>query len=56
MKLALTYPQVKGFVLYRYKTLIKNPLGIKDSITFAFKDAISIPLEAKKDTVVIANK
>ena len=56
MKLSLTYPQVKGFILYRYKTLVRNPLGIKDSIAFAFKDAISIPFEAQKDTVVITKQ
>lgn len=56
MKLSLSYPQVKGFILYRYKTIVKNPLGIKDSIAFAFKNAISIPFEAKKDSVVIAKQ
>ncbi len=32
IRLAETYPQVKGFILYRYKSLSANPLGIKDSL------------------------
>ncbi|MBN2664291.1 MAG: family 10 glycosylhydrolase [Bacteroidales bacterium] len=32
IKLAQSYPQVTGFILYRYKTLIKNPLGLNDSL------------------------
>lgn len=56
IQLALYFPQVKGFILYRYKTLIKNPLGIRDTIAFAFKNAVSLPVVPVSDTQTITKQ
>jgi uncharacterized lipoprotein YddW (UPF0748 family) len=45
IKLALKYKQVKGFILFRYSDLAKNPLGIDDSlIADYFADTSTIKL------------
>lgn len=36
IKIALSYPSVKGFILYRYKTITKNPLGLNDSLRYKY--------------------
>ncbi len=52
IKLAKKYPQVKGFVLYRYKSLSKNPLGIKDSLrNNYFADTNNVTLIALATTL-----
>lgn len=37
MKLARSYPAVKGFIFYRYKSFKDNPLGIKNYLKKDFK-------------------
>jgi len=51
IKMANSYSSVKGFILYRYKSLSKNPLGIKDSLrNNYFADTMPVILIAKVDS------
>ena len=51
IKLAEEYPQVKGFILFRYKSLNSNPLGIKYRLKNEFfADTQTVVLIAMNDT------
>ncbi len=50
IKLADSYHAVKGFILYRYSSLMKNPLGITDSLkNNYFADTNTIALIAQNN-------
>ncbi len=52
IRYAQSFSSVKGFILYRYESLSKNPLGIKDSLKNNFFADTSVLLIAKNDTSV----
>lgn len=58
IKLANSYPQVTGFILYRYEALTKNPLGVNDSLrNNYFADTATLIAQNSiigRDTQVIA--
>ncbi len=55
IKLARAHKSVKGFILYRYQSLAKNPLGIMDSLkNNYFKNTVyNEPLIADSDSIKI---
>ncbi|MEA3452472.1 MAG: family 10 glycosylhydrolase [Bacteroidota bacterium] len=49
IKLIESYAKVKGFILFRYKSLSPNPLGIKDALRKKYyKDTTQVVLITKK--------
>ncbi len=58
IKLASAKPAVKGFILYRYENLKKNPLGIKDSLrTHYFNEKnIEEQIFVETDTLIYNNE